>query len=328
MDCLGGPLGYADIYHLQRGITVWGTGGKVYTPSLLRGDGSHLVGYRSRISPLMLRCLEHASDDPQASLDWMPVRVSDVEATVDLRRTCSHPRCGVNVLENRCPGGTCYHPVGEHSVYGCAEGCGCEWMPGKKPDPEPQDNHDWHHHTPSSGLTCRACDLAHKFWTGEPCPHAAQTSDKARNPEFCTCTHPKADHSPALFQHCQRCGCLRFRDAPKPLPCSDPPCGYMEGELCDTHTTEKAHAEGDHQWCDITCQDNLTWEMLRNGILWRAAPGSPRMLDELLRRAADRSALMEAHIAVVRLLGEVRAQLHSSETELNELKYRMEGLEK
>jgi hypothetical protein len=102
----------------------------------------------------------------------------------------------------------------------------------------------------------------------------------------------------------------------------------MEGELCDTHTTEKAHAEGDHQWCDITCQDNLTWEMLRNGILWRAAPGSPRMLDELLRRAADRSALMEAHIAVVRLLGEVRAQLHSSETELNELKYRMEGLEK
>ncbi|MFJ9633732.1 hypothetical protein ACIRU8_39170 [Streptomyces sp. NPDC101175] len=27
----------------------------------------------------------------------------------------------------------CPHPVDEHSVYGCADGCGCEWMPKKPP---------------------------------------------------------------------------------------------------------------------------------------------------------------------------------------------------
>lgn len=28
--------------------------------------------------------------------------------------------------EAACP---CPHAVDEHSVYGCADGCGCEWMP-------------------------------------------------------------------------------------------------------------------------------------------------------------------------------------------------------
>lgn len=30
--------------------------------------------------------------------------------------------------------------------------------------------HDWHHPTSVSGLVCRRCDLAHKFWSGEGCP--------------------------------------------------------------------------------------------------------------------------------------------------------------
>jgi hypothetical protein len=39
----------------------------------------------------------------------------------------------VDVLERAANrGGTedcsCDHPVDEHSVYGCAEGCACEWM--------------------------------------------------------------------------------------------------------------------------------------------------------------------------------------------------------
>ncbi|MFJ8146961.1 hypothetical protein ACIQ6R_18065 [Streptomyces sp. NPDC096048] len=32
--------------------------------------------------------------------------------------------------------------------------------------------HDWHHPTPSAGLRCRRCDLAHKNWSGEDCPTA------------------------------------------------------------------------------------------------------------------------------------------------------------
>ncbi|WP_371634455.1 hypothetical protein OG693_39385 (plasmid) [Streptomyces sp. NBC_01259] len=31
------------------------------------------------------------------------------------------PRCGGDV--------DCNHPADEHSVYGCVEGCACEWMP-------------------------------------------------------------------------------------------------------------------------------------------------------------------------------------------------------
>jgi len=31
-------------------------------------------------------------------------------------------------------------------------------------------DHDWRHATPEAGLTCSRCGLAHKFWSGEPCP--------------------------------------------------------------------------------------------------------------------------------------------------------------
>jgi hypothetical protein len=98
MGCQGGPLGYADLYNLQRGSTVHGEHGKIYTPSLLTGDGSRRVGYRSRKASLMLRCLAHAPEDHISGLDWYPVTVSDVQASL-LRQTCSYPGCGVNVLE-------------------------------------------------------------------------------------------------------------------------------------------------------------------------------------------------------------------------------------
>jgi hypothetical protein len=68
--------------------------------------------------------------------------------------------------------------------------------------------------------------------------------------------------------------------------CPDPeaPCGYLEGLPCDFHTAE-THAGTDHEWCDQTCEEKFPSEMLRNGILYRALPGSAGMLDELLRRA-------------------------------------------
>jgi hypothetical protein len=122
--------------------------------------------------------------------------------------------------------------------------------------------------------------------------------------------------------------CTCVHEPPKTGPCSDPPCGYLKGELCDTHHTEKAHAEGDHQWCDITCEDEFTWEMLRNGVLWRAAPGSTAMLDELLRRAANRRNLMDAHIALVSTTSQLRTLLGAVTEDRNELAHRLEGLEK
>lgn len=39
---------------------------------------------------------------------------------------------------------------------------------------EQAGGHEWHHPTPSAGLRCRRCDLAHKHWSGEDCPDRAQ----------------------------------------------------------------------------------------------------------------------------------------------------------
>lgn len=82
-------------------------------------------------------------------------------------------------------------------------------------------------------------------------------------------------------------------------PCSDPPCDYLDGYPCDTHETEQAHAGGNHQHCGKDCETAFPWDQMRNAILHSAIPGSASMLDELLRRAADRSALMDAHLALV-----------------------------
>jgi hypothetical protein len=70
-------------------------------------------------------------------------------------------------------------------------------------------------------------------------------------------------------------------------PCSDPPCDDAPGYLCDRHEQERAHADGEHAFCGITCEVQLPSELLRNAILYRAIPGSAGMLDELLRRAAE-----------------------------------------
>lgn len=86
---------------------------------------------------------------------------------------------------------------------------------------------------------------------------------------------------------------------PDKTPCSDPPCGYFHGELCDRHGTEQDHDAGNHQHCDQTCEQAFPWDQMRNFILYRALPGAQGALNELLRRAANRSALMDAHIALV-----------------------------
>jgi hypothetical protein len=69
-------------------------------------------------------------------------------------------------------------------------------------------------------------------------------------------------------------------------PCSIPPCDDGPGEPCDRHETEAAHAEGDHEFCGLECEVTMPSEQMRNAILCRAIPGSPRMLAELERRAA------------------------------------------
>ncbi len=69
-------------------------------------------------------------------------------------------------------------------------------------------------------------------------------------------------------------------------PCSVPNGCDPDGDLCDQHETERAHAEGEHAFCGVTCEVEFPTEMLRNFILAKGYPGTAGALDELLRRAA------------------------------------------
>ncbi|MFG3174898.1 DUF6011 domain-containing protein [[Kitasatospora] papulosa] len=60
-----------------------------------------------------------------------------------------------------------------------------------------------------------------------------------------------------------------------------------EEQRADLEETERAHEAGDHEHCGPTCEVEFPSDMLRNTILYAALPGSARMLDELLRRAAQ-----------------------------------------
>lgn len=75
-----------------------------------------------------------------------------------------------------------------------------------------------------------------------------------------------------------------------PTPCSQPnPC--EDGELCDVHEEELAHAEGEHELCGVTCEVQMPSELMRNFIIARGYPGTAGALAELLRRAASQKAV-------------------------------------
>jgi len=75
------------------------------------------------------------------------------------------------------------------------------------------------------------------------------------------------------------------QQAAQPTPCSQPnPC--EDGELCATHEEEQAHADGEHQYCGITCETQMPSAPMYNSIVAHGIPGTRGMLDELLRRAA------------------------------------------
>lgn len=71
-------------------------------------------------------------------------------------------------------------------------------------------------------------------------------------------------------------------------PCGPTPdqCDPETGEPCDVHETERAHAEGDHEHCGVTCEAQYPSEQMRNFVVAKGYPGTAGMLDELLRRAA------------------------------------------
>ncbi|GGM07019.1 hypothetical protein GCM10010099_23780 [Streptomyces cinereus] len=53
------------------------------------------------------------------------------DAVKELRRVAAEAQ-PTTKPERTC---TCDHPADEHSVYGCADGCACEWMPKRRKRP-------------------------------------------------------------------------------------------------------------------------------------------------------------------------------------------------
>jgi hypothetical protein len=56
----------------------------------------------------------------------------------DLCGACASIRASIRDRDAEAPTTCrCEHPVEEHSVYGCVDGCGCEWMPKRRGIEEP-----------------------------------------------------------------------------------------------------------------------------------------------------------------------------------------------
>lgn len=271
MECQGGGLDWADIWSLQQGRTLKAFDGEV-TPAVLQDNPNRIVGYRSRAFDTMLHCLDHALNGPSCTnVDWRAVTVADVVGD-NLRKTCSWPRCGVNVL------------TAPNTAHPCS---GCRYVPcptcpethERRVVGARRDLHESLIHLPAwdddrvralitaletavevreraAGHTCRNCDGV--------------------DPE--TCVMNPAYVSP-------------------PTPCDEFPC-EDGGEPCAKHEQEWAHAEGDHSLCEgeTTCEGEYPTEALRAAILARAIPGSKRMLEELEGRAGGLAwAALEYH---------------------------------
>jgi hypothetical protein len=77
-------------------------------------------------------------------------------------------------------------------------------------------DHDWHHPTPLSGLVCRRCELAHKFWSGEACTRADQEVTGATGHVYLStgCFHGDHDYCKSMTglagskrpAECKKCG--------------------------------------------------------------------------------------------------------------------------
>ena len=66
-----------------------------------------------------------------------------LDVAAELRRLAGEPQ-PTHSETRRC---TCEHPADEHSIYGCVDGCACEWMPKRTPV----------RHAPGKVILCPDC---------------------------------------------------------------------------------------------------------------------------------------------------------------------------
>ncbi|MEV7814274.1 hypothetical protein AB0P05_26645 [Streptomyces flaveolus] len=83
------------------------------------------------------------------------------------------PQCPPACAEGHTYSGSCLHR---------ADGPEEPPLTPEEEEQAPPDEHDWHHATPSAGLTCTRCGLAHKNWDGSECP-AMQAEEEQLPPQ-------------------------------------------------------------------------------------------------------------------------------------------------
>ncbi|MFF3730426.1 hypothetical protein ACFYXM_08935 [Streptomyces sp. NPDC002476] len=173
-----------------------------------------------------------------------------------------------------------------------------DWLMLGKDNPEAliTEAREWVRAAVATGLIPAPSDdpawksAAHRAAEAEQGPKGLNTETVAVSPTAvllatpCTaCTHPLNWHTGYAACTVPTCDCGRYQP-PGDAPAAEEP--ETDEQRADREETERAHAAGDHQYCGPTCEVEFPSDMLRNAILARAIPGSARMLDELLRRAA------------------------------------------
>lgn len=127
----------------------------------------------------------------------------------DAARTAS----GQQPETTRC---ACPHPVDEHSVYGCADDCACEWMPKRVARQA----------TGQDDPACVDCEHPKKLHNQRGC------NGHWGPEEGCTC--PLTNTGRTACKGATVCG--------------------DNDEPCDQHEREQAHAEGEHAFCGSECE--------------------------------------------------------------------------
>jgi hypothetical protein len=229
MDCQGGPLGYTDIWYLQRGHTLSGAGGPI-APDVLKTPPA----------------VSSSAPADRAALRDRDRALALLEAADFLRD--AHFRDGLSVQEI----GTALRHTADAAdpMVGslARDGFGLDEiaaMPDTAAPPAPADRAAVLHQTERDMLSY-ALDLAQDQMhsrSGEFTAEDQEAVDELRRltgearDERETQANTVADEVVAAMY----------------VPCSFPPCDTGPGEPCDTHERLWAHAEGDHELCGPEC---------------------------------------------------------------------------
>ncbi|MFJ9890857.1 hypothetical protein ACIQRW_34105 [Streptomyces sp. NPDC091287] len=207
----------------------------------------------------------------------------------------------------------CPHPADEHSAYGCANGCACEWMPPKTPAATAEEaremadelNTELYQARDALAFVGECCNIADRAQRPITTGDVREWLKGARCGRQLLGTTSEADDlGPADGQQKTRL-LARLHASLTPIP---EETDEEREQREDREETDREHAVGIHTHCGLTCEVDLPTEHLRNFVIAKGYPGTAGALDELLRRAAappapaDRATVPATVYAAIRRL--------------------------